>query len=156
MSSIAVQAQIVGYHGRAVNLLCMLDQQTGLILIGKELEANQRHQGALFVTNDAQDPQTAMRDELFEADHLRDAIALYFARDGSGRLAMVAATERHKPAHKIERDGYDERGARYRLADDVSNGNVAVLAIVWTIAQADLAQEGIDFCAEMAAMFATI
>lgn len=153
MSNLAVQAQIVGYHGRPVNLLGMLDKQTGLILIGKELEANQQHQGAIFVTNDA---KTALRDQLFETDHLRDALELYFARDGSGRLAMVASTERYKPAHKIERDGYNERGARYRLADDVSNGNVAVLAIVWTMAQADTAQDGIEFCEEMAAMFATI
>lgn len=153
MTTLAVQAQIVGYHGRPVNLLGMLDKQTGLILIGKELEANQCHDGAIFVTND---PQTALRDQLFETDHLRDAIELYFARDGSGRLAMVSSTERHKPAHKIERDGYDERGARYRLADDVSNGNVAVLAIVWTMTQADTAQDGIEFCEEMAAMFATI
>ncbi len=156
MSSIAVQAQIVGYHGRPVNLLGMLDRQTGLILIGKELEVNHRQQGALFVTNDAQDPQTAMRNQLFSTEDLRDVIELYFAVDSTGRLAKVASTERHKPAHKIERDGYDERGARYRLADDVSNGNVAVLAIVWSIAQAELAQEGIDFCGEMAEMFVTI
>jgi hypothetical protein len=152
MSAIVIQAQITGYDGRAVNLLGALDTDTGYIMVHEELRANERNETAIFVTNDPR----AERDSLFTEEKLQEAIRLFFRAKASDLLELDESLSKHDPSHKIENDGVDERGSKYRLAPEITNGNVAVLAIMSAANGSYNAQAATDFSGEMAEMFLTI
>ena len=111
-----------------VTLRCFHDVETDFLVIDTKAPefAESRPEGFALVTN----LELQTRDFLFSNDHIRDAIRDYFARDGQGLIDIEDELNRYRPDSKIERDGIDERGPKFRLSPDIGNGEVAVLAAV--------------------------
>ncbi|ABO60642.1 hypothetical protein LA345_39150 (plasmid) [Burkholderia vietnamiensis] len=147
---IRVQAIISGYQGAAVNLLGALDPKTGLFIVAKEQGIDERSDGALVVSNST---RMEDRDRLFDEDKLQRAIQLFFSLKGQGLLELLAAVTKHDPATRIESDGMSERGTRYRLAPEMSNGNIAVLAMIEAADMALAANTTIDTADDIAQMY---
>lgn len=153
MSSVRIQAEITGYQGQAVNLLGALDTESGLFIIARELGAGERMEGAIVISND---PRSERRDSLFTEEKLQNSIRLLFRAQATGMIELLASMSKHDPAHRIEKGDVDEHGTKYRLAPDVSNGNVAVLALIEAADNAYKAQATTDFSSELADLFMSI
>lgn len=153
MATVRIQSIATGYKGKAANLLGALDTDTGLLIVAKELLPGQVAEGALLVTND---PRSEQRDSLFSEEKLQDAIRLFFRAKANGTFEVMAALTKHDPDHMIEVQSIEERGSRYRLNPDFTNGNAAVLAMLDAAHRAHTAQEVADFADELAEFFITI
>lgn len=153
MSIIRIQAEINGYAGKAVNLLGALDLDSGLLIISKDLPAGERSEEALIIAND---PRCQHRDTLFDEELLQDAIRLYFRAKSTGMVELLPAIAKHDPAHKIENDGVGENGTKYRLAADISNGHIGVLALLLQAENANKGNEVASFSQDLAELFMTI
>lgn len=139
-----IQATIAGFSGQPVTLLALLDENTGVLVVSKEVTYREERIGEDFalVTN-IDLPDCDMR---FDNDHMRDAIRTFFTRSAQQTLVIENAVRRYDPNQKIQRDKVTERGQTYELHPDIQNGQVAVLAIIaFTDKNASL-----DACLEMA------
>lgn len=132
---IPIQATVVGFTGRPCTLFSGYDPDSGVLAVSVEAEyRRERRDGCVIITND---PDMA-RDVLFTEDHLRDAISAFYALQGgvatdgkSTRLGFADKAGRANPSSAIEKDGLDERGPKYRLAEGISCAQVATLATAW-------------------------
>ena len=152
-NDILIQAEINGYGGPAVNLLGVLDAQTGFIIISQELKIGVRVPGALFTTNDARAPG---RDRHFVEDLFSSSIRTFFRATSMQMLEIMPKVSKHDPTRKIEAAGVDEHGTKYRLAPDIPNGCVAVLALVDAAESSRAAADGNSMAEEIASMFFSI
>jgi hypothetical protein len=134
-------------------LLGALDVDSGLFIVAKELKFGERPDGAVIVSND---PRSEQRDSLFTEEKLQDAIRLFFRAQATGVVELLPTVTKHEPSHRIESDGIGEKGTRYRLSPDITNGNVAVLALLSASDSTYRAQAATDFSTELAEMFMTI
>lgn len=153
MSVITLQAAITGYKGQAANLLAAVDGDSGLVIVSQEVAIGGRTPGALLVSND---PRAAERDMLFDEGKLAGAIERYFRAEATGMVELLAAVQRHKPTNQIQVAGIDASGTRYQLSPEITNGQVAVLAIMYAATNSLSIEETADFAQEMADMFMTI
>jgi hypothetical protein len=153
MITVRIQAEITGYGGSSANVLGALDMGSGLFIVAKELAYGERVEGAIAVSND---PRSEQRDSLFDEDKLQGAIRLFFRAKATAMIEMLPSVTKFDPSHKIEANGLDENGSKYRLSPDVSNGNMAVLALVDAADRAYKAQAATDFSDELAEFFLTI
>lgn len=128
------EVSISGYGetgSKPVTLRCFYDKEEDYLLIAQEAPfAEHRTDGYALVTN----LNLQTRDFLFANEHLRDAIRDYFSRNSQGTTEIDDSLNRFRPESKIENDGIDERGPKYRLAPDIGNGQVAVLAALAFVA----------------------
>lgn len=134
-SSILIQASIGGLGVGAGTEVVFgeLDMPSGVLLIDRAItlragDPEIRRANCAVVTNN---PSFDDRDELFTEDQFRRAIEDYFSLAGRGLLVLEDAVARHNPQAKIEPDGLDERGRKFRLAPDITNGQVAVIVACW-------------------------
>ena len=135
-------ASISGYQGQAVTLLCVHDAKSGVLLVGSQRPLlREAPEGFALVANMRLDSA----DHTFADEHLRDAIRAFYARKSQGLIDIAEALVRFDPDAAIERDGVDERGTRYVLNENISNGQVAVLAAVSFVE----AQSGVGAVGEM-------
>jgi hypothetical protein len=153
LSVITLQAAINGYKGPAANVLAAVDGSTGLVIVSQDVPIGERTPGALLVSNDPRAPE---RDLLFDEEMLASAIERYFRADSMGMVELLAAVQRHTPKNTIQVVGIDASGTRYQLSPDVTNGQVAVLAIMYAASNSLAIEETADFAQEMADMFMTI
>lgn len=139
--TILLQATIGGFSSTAATggdtLLGELDVGTGVLLIDTHAAApagvaEVRRPGYAVVTNNSAAPDF---DIVFTENDLRDAIADYYGFAGRGLLVLESPVSNFNPASKIEPDGLDERGRKYRIAQDMSNGQVAVMVLCWFAAR---------------------
>jgi hypothetical protein len=151
--AIRVQAEITGYKGPAVNLMGALDPASGLLVVARELKLGERIDGVIVTSND---PRSERRDRLFTEDDLQEAIRLFFRSQSTGMIELLPNVAKHEPAHRIENDGIGENGTKYRLNPDITNGAIAVLALVALADGTFKAQSATDFCNDLADMFASI
>ena len=70
-------------------------------------------------------------DARFTDENIMDAVKLYQSMQASGKLKIDATLQRLNPSAAIEDDGLDLRGRMFRMLPDISNGQVAVLALCW-------------------------
>lgn len=147
MTTILMQAEITGYKGVSVNILAALDSESGLVIASKELAPGERRPGAMIVSND---PRSETRDRLYTEDSFSDSIRSYFRAVSSKMIELLPAVSKYDPTQYIETNGMGENGIRYRLSDEVSNGNVAVLALVHSAEMIVSAESTNDMGAEMA------
>lgn len=122
-----LQVAISGFMGQATVLLCVIDDDTGVLTIGKQAPfTEERKEGFALVTNlDLPDYDFEFTDK-----HLSDAIRSYFSRAGQDMVAFAPSLTRYQPDNRIEKDTVDESGPRYRISPDIDNGQIAVLAAV--------------------------
>jgi len=151
--TVRLQAEVTGYGGPAANLLGALDADSGLLIVAKELKFGERLDGTMVTSND---PRSERRDRLFTEDDLQDAIRLFFRAQSTAMIELLSPVTKHEVAHKIEKNGVDENGTKYRLSPDITNGNVAVLALVAMADRAYKAQSATDFSQELADLFMSI
>jgi hypothetical protein len=153
VTTIRIQAEITGYGGPAANLLGALDSESGLLIVAKELDMGERQPDALVASND---PRSERRDRLFTEADLQDAIRLYFRATSTGMIELLANVAKHEVAHRIQKSGINENGTRYELSPEITNGSVAVLALVLLADNAYKAQSATDFSSELAEFFLSI
>lgn len=153
MTTIRIQAHVTGYSGKAANVLGALDMESGLFIVAKELGPDERMDDVIVVSND---PRAERRDSLFDEDKLQNSIRLFFRAQATGMIELLPGVSKFDPSHKIEADGVGENGSKYRLSPDISNGNVAVLALLDAADRAYKAQSATDFSDELADLFMSI
>lgn len=122
-----VQVNITGFQGPAITLLCVIDDDTGVLTVGKQAEYTEKRMKGFALAANMDLPDC---DFMFTDKHLRDAIRSYFSRVGQDTVAVVPALARYLPDNRIEKDAVDESGPRYRISPDVDNGQIGVLAAV--------------------------
>lgn len=119
-----------GYQGQPVSVMAGFDPATDVLLIFKEsvYETTER-EGWLRVSTSDRD---AVHDLIFVEDNSREAIVEYFELDAMGLVQYGEGLTRLDPKGRIERDGMDEAGMKYRIHPDITNGQVAVLIAAFT------------------------
>lgn len=119
------QVSIAGYNGPATTLRCVIVAAENMLVVAEEhpLE-EERMEGFGMVTN----LDLPSIDYRFSDALMRDAITSFFVRESQQTIDLVEKLARHAPHNAITKDGYDERGPRYRIAPDITNGQMAVLA----------------------------
>lgn len=115
---------ISGYAGESITLAAFLDHATGVLAVLQGLKYREaREPGMAFVTN----TKAPDYDCMFTEEHMAEAIRDFREGEGTGMIKLSDNTMRHKP--RIESDGVSETGQKYRLHPDLTNGEVAVLAL---------------------------
>lgn len=129
MSAVLIRVNIAGYGGSPVSMFCAYDPDTDILAVVRETdyEASERA-GFLKISNQDRD---AAYDALFTEELTKGAIGAFFELDALKLLSIASKVQRCDPRSKIERDGMDEGGMKYRIAPDISNAQVAVLAAAW-------------------------
>lgn len=116
-----------GYGGagaKPVTLAAIRDDATGILSVAKEVKYRDvAPPGFAFVTN----MRLPNYDCLFEEEHLQGAILAY--KEGEGLTTFVIDDEVAKFRPRIETDGVDTKGQKYRLDGEITNGEMAVLAL---------------------------
>ena len=119
---------ISGYQGPPIALASVLDENTGVLVIAKQLNYREdRPAPDMAVVSNLDLPEC---DFMYSDKRLRDSIRAYFARRGQGMVEIESILGRYLPDNKIEQDGVDESGRKFRIAPDIDNGQIAVLATV--------------------------
>ena len=144
-----------GSNGKAATVFAAFDPSNDVLLIAREAEAYESSErpGFLHITNQARDEH---HDAVFTDDDTHEAITAYLELDGLGLLTISPKVQRLTPSNKIERDGMDSSGMKYRIQPDISNGQVAVLAACLYANRQRSMGAITDFNAEMALLFASI
>lgn len=136
---VKMRVNVAGFQGEAASLFCAYDPSNDLLLVareGAEYESTRR-EGFLHISNQQRDEAI---DAHFSNDDLQDAIKAYFEMDSMRLLTIASGAQRANPSSKIERDGLDASGPRYRIAPDMSNAQVATLvACRYAVQQRDIA-----------------
>lgn len=96
-------------------------------------------EGFAFVTN----LRLKNYDCLFKEEHLADAITGYKEAEGMGTILLADDVSKYRP--RIEVDGVDTQGQKYRLHSDIGNAEVAVLALAHFMSR----QRGIESLTQM-------
>ena len=145
--STLLRINCAGYKGKAASVFCAIDRGTGVLAVAREsdLELTDRN-GFLRVSNVTRDEFV---DLLFTEESLRDAIAAYFELQSLGLLRISERVGRISPDSRIERDGVDERGTKYRLSSDISSGQVAVLIASWVAKSQRDAESALEFADDL-------
>lgn len=145
---IKIQATFIGYGGKACSLFSAIDEDSKILVISAEADyRTERRDGCIVLTND----RDITRDSLFCDEHIKDAISAFYslkagiAVDGvSPRLVFSERAARANPEASIEKDGIDPTGPRYRIAESVSCGQMAVLATCLYAIKADTVKRTIQ------------
>lgn len=148
-----IQATVVGFQGRPCTLFSLFDTETKVLAVAKETDyRSDRAKGCVVITNDS----TIARDQLFTDAELKAAITAYYELDSglsadnsSSRLNFSDAVTRNNPSNAIERDGIDASGQKYRVAEGVTNGQIAVLATCLYATKADCVQRTVDMAGDL-------
>jgi len=121
-----IMASVSGFSGEKVTLLAFLDPATGVLAIAKKTREFREvgDEGYAFVTN----TRTEAYDCLFTEEHWEQAIRDFTVAEGNESLKLGDEAARFTP--RIETDGVGEKGQKYRLHADLTNGEIAVLALV--------------------------
>lgn len=130
-SMVKIQATISGYSGKPCSLLSVYYRDSGILAIAKiHAYTEESVKEASIITN----VPRIKRDAFFTESDLKTAIQCFktmSARvlpDGSSGIEMSASVGRANPAHTLESNGIDVSGEKFKIAPDVTNEQIAVLA----------------------------
>lgn len=149
--TVLMRVNIAGYAGEATTLYGAYDPGTDVLAIvkmAKEYDGGPRD-GFLKITNQERD---AAFDGLFLEEETREAILAFYDLEALKLLNLQGDAARANPSSKIERDGMDEGGIKFRIHPDTSNAQVAVLAACLFAGRQRDYQRTSDFMDEMAAL----
>lgn len=124
---VMMRINIAGYAGPAATLFAAFDPATDMLAIvrrAKDYEPGPRD-GFLKITNQNRD---GAYDALYLEEETRESILAFFDLDSLKLLSLKGDAARCNPANKIERDGMDDTGLKFRFHPDINNEQVAVLA----------------------------
>ncbi|PTQ86871.1 hypothetical protein [Nitrosomonas ureae] len=153
---IQIQATFAGYGGRACTLFSAMDTETNILVVAAEADyRTERRAGCVVLTNDPDIP----RDSLFEDLDLKPAISAFYtlksgiAADGkSSRLVISDRAARSNPEPSIEKDGIDNSGPVFRIADGVTCGQIAALATCLYAIRAGTIESTVSMSEELLAL----
>lgn len=146
-----IQASIAGFGGEPASLLANLDANTGVLVIVKQIKFREERAAAdLALVSNLDLPDLDYR---FEDKHLRDTIRAYYTRKAQLTLDIMTDVKRHEPDNKIEQEAVDEGGRRYRVAPDITNGQMAVLAIIAMVETQSGFSAAVEMLDELAEMY---
>lgn len=122
-----VQCSIAGFSGLPITLLGSLNEKTGVLVVLKAVAYTEKRlaEDVAMISN-ADLPDCDYR---FTDDDMRGAIRSYFGRASQDGIDIHDELARYRPDNRIERDGIDERGMKYRCSPDIDNGQIGVLAL---------------------------
>lgn len=124
-----IMVTIAGYGGAGappITLASTRNDATGVMTVLKEIKYRDKpDKGFSFVTN----LKLETYDCLFTEENLQAAILAYREEMGQGSFVLADEMMRHRP--RIETDGVDPKGQKYRLPADIGNGEIAVLALAY-------------------------
>lgn len=145
---IQIQATFAGYGGGATTLFSAYDPTSRVLVVAKDAGYRvERRPGCVVLTNIDGIPY----DSMFDVSQLREAIDAYYAlRNGvaadtkGARLVFDSSVMRANPEAVIERDGIDDRGPKYRVADNITCVQLAVLATCQQAMKADAVERTVN------------
>lgn len=124
-STVLLRVNIAGFSGEPVSLYGAFDHEEDLLLVSDSKTYDPGEATELLkISNQERDTH---RDDLVSDDDMQAAIRAFFEMDGLKLLALGEKAARHNPSNKIERDGVDEGGVRYRISPDITCAQVAVM-----------------------------
>lgn len=134
----------IGGYGAAgtepVTLTAFKNNALGiLVILEKVTYRDIADEGFAFVTN----MRLKNYDCLFKEEHLSDAITAYKEAEGMNTIMLADDVAKYRP--RIETDGVDTQGQKYRLAGDMGNAEIAVLALAHFMSR----QRGIESLGRM-------
>lgn len=143
-----IQATIGGFAGEPCTMIALLDERTGVLVIAKTVKYREERIAPDYslVSNLALPDM----DLTFEDKNLRDTIRAYYTRKAQLTLDLLPEVKRYEPDNRIEQDAVDEGGRRYRIAPDIQNGQVAVLAIVGLVESQSAFAAAVEMADELA------
>ena len=147
---IKFQSSIAGYNGPAVTLICALVNEDGVLVIADDSALQEQRKEGFGVVSNVDLPSVDFR---FTDDKLRDAIIAFYARDSQDTIDLDSKLARHSPSQSITTDGIDERGPRFRLNADITNGQIAVLAACAFCAQQTPVSSALSMMGEMTELY---
>lgn len=122
-----IMVTIGGYGGAGaepITLGAFKNNVLGVTVVkGKVAYREVPDEGVAFVTN----MRLTNYDCLFRDEDLSGAIIAFKEAEGMGTFLFDDDAARFRP--RIESDGVDTNGQKYRLAADISNGEMAALAL---------------------------
>lgn len=122
---VKMRVNVAGYKGAPASIFAAYDPSSDILLVARE-SAYEGGERADFLKLTNQSRDTA-HDAVFTEDDTRAAITAYFELEALKLITLGSAVQRCNPESKIERDGMDEGGMKYRIHPDISNAQVAVL-----------------------------
>lgn len=135
---VRIRANAAGFGGTPISLYAMFDTSTEVLVVAKDgaYDPSDRS-GFLRLTTRESD---ACHDAVYREEDVRESIAAFFDLDAMNLVQFGEGLNRWHPKNKIETDGVDEHGVKYRFAADIANGHVAVLMIaLWATRQRQMA-----------------
>lgn len=123
-----IQCTIAGFSGQPSTIIGNLDENTGVLVMVKEVTYREERIAPDFALVSNLDLKEL--DFRFDDKHLSDAIRSFYTRKAQMTLDIMTGLQRYDPESRIEREAVDESGRRYRVAPDIQNGQVAILAAV--------------------------
>lgn len=151
-NAVMMRVNISGYGGKAASVFAAFDRDTDLLMIVREAAEYEHHarEKFLHITNQ---PHDSHHDAVFTDEETKDAITAYLELEGLGLLKFGAKSSRAAPGNKIERDGMDAGGMKYRIQPDILNVQVAVLAACLYANRQRAQKDVADFFQEMGEFF---
>lgn len=148
---IQMQATFAGYGGGPRTLFSAYDPASRVLILAKDAEyRDKRFPGCVVLTN----IDGIASDSRFRDDDIREAITAFYAlskgvaADGrSARLVLDPSVMRASPETAIERDGIDDRGPKYRIADGITCLQMAALATCLHALRADTVERTVSLAA---------
>ncbi len=151
--STKIQSTFIGYGGKPCTLFSLLDSETNILVVSAEGGyRKERRDGCVVITND----KGISRDRLFADDDIKAAINAFYslkngiAEDGrSSRLTFSERVQRANPESSIEKDGIDQSGPRYRIAENITCAQMATLATCLHAMKSSSIESALDMADEL-------
>lgn len=143
---VKIQATISGYSGNPCSVLSAFYRETGILAVVKiHAYSEQPIKGASVITN----VPRIDRDSWFDEKDLKDAIRSFksmfgrVSQDGSRGLELSPTVQRANPNLILDRNGIDVSGEKFKIAPDVTNEHIAVLATCLYVDRLETTELGI-------------
>lgn len=138
-----IMVSIGGYGGAGAEPVTLMafhySALATLIVQSKIAYREEAAEGFAFVTN----LRLKDYDCLFKEEHLADAITAFKEAEGMKTIVFEDEAARFRP--RIETDGVDTHGQKYRLNHEITNAEIAVLALAHFMSR----QRGIESLGRM-------
>lgn len=148
-----IQATFIGYGGDPCTVFSAYDSDTRVLVVGvKAKYRTERREGNVVITNDA----GLSRDELFSEDKLKLSIDAFFALrngiaadGGSSRITFADKAVSANPENAIEKDGVNDSGTKFRIAEGVTCAQMAVLATCLHAMKSDVIERAVTMAEQL-------
>ena len=138
-----IQATISGYANKPCTVYAYFDKESGVLVVSKEVDFRADRFSDCVIISNTELPE---RESFFTPDRFNEGINSFFQMVSEDKIDIQDAASRCNPKNQIESDGINEMGKRvFRLANDITNGQIAVIAIAWYVSQALTIEKVLNF-----------